>query len=175
MGTNVLTRDWYLKLEEQAASSFINLPIEFSLRNYDYNFISKNYLNFFQSESNTRQDKLILAKKFLKFIRNINKNRAKQELGENFFICFEYFMANFPDLLSKQDMVHLETLSVISDAIDRSNYIEDIISIDELQNRVEKLQKVQELEEVIEVEFEDFEEEYNKLNNRRLLLNEQNY
>ena len=164
MEAQVLTRDWFLKLEEQSASNFINLPIEFQLKGYNYDFISKSYLNFFKSETNTRQDKLILAKKFLKFIRNINKNRAKYELGEHFFICFEYFMDNFSDLVAKQDMIHLETLSVLSDAIDKSQFIEDIISIDELQRRVKQLEKVQEKEEIIDVEFSKFELEYKKLN-----------
>ena len=160
----VLTRDWYTALEQQAATNFINLPIEFQLRGYDYSYISKSYLNFFNSPTNTRDDKLILARKFLKFIRSINKNRAKQELGEEFFICFEYFMANFSDLLSKQDMVHLETLSIITDAIDRSAFIEDIISVDELKRRVTSLQQVQQKEEVLIAEWSEFEEEYKALN-----------
>ena len=98
-----LTKQWYNKLEQQASQTFINLPIEFQIRGYDYNFISKSYYNFFNSENNTRHDKLKLAKKFLKFIRQINKNRAKNELDTEFFKCFGYFMDNFPSLLSKQD------------------------------------------------------------------------
>ena len=161
----VLTKEWYNKLEAQSASSFMNLPIEFQLRGYDYNFICKSYLNFFKGEDNLRQDKLSLAKKFLKFIRNINKNRAKEELGEEFFMCFEYFMDNFNDLLSKQDFVHLETLDVLSSAIDKSQFLEDIISIDELKKRVTNLQAVNEREEIIDADWKDFEEEYELINN----------
>jgi len=160
-----LTRDWFIKLEEQSASNFINLPIEFQLRKYDYNFISKSYLKFFQGD-NIRADKLTLARKFLKFVRSINKNRAKAELGEEFFLCFEYFMENFSDLLAKQDMIHLDTLSVLSDAIDKSQFIEDIISIEELQRRVKNLEIVSKNEKVITTEFKDFlEGEYKVLNN----------
>jgi hypothetical protein len=164
----VLTRDWYVKLEESAATNFINLPLEFQIRGYDYSFISKTYLTFFNSDDNTRQDKLILAKKFLKFIRSINKNRAKEECGEDFFMCLNYFLENFPDLLSKQDSIALETLSVITDAIDRTAFVEDIISVDELKRRVEALEVVQKQEEIIEAEFCDsFLEEYNALNENR--------
>lgn len=159
--TQALTREWYTELEQQSATNFINLPIEFQLREYDYSFISKSYLNFFKSETNTRQDKLVLARKFLKFVRTINKNRAKQELDESFFETFEYFMNNFPSLLSKQDSVHLETLSVITEAIDKSQFIEDVISIDDLQRRVKNLKVVQEKEQEIELTWDEFEEEYN--------------
>ncbi len=162
--TQVLTREWYVKLEEQSASSFINLPIEFQLKGYDYDFISKSYLTFFESDTNTRQDKLLLARKFLKFTRNINKNRAKAELGEEFFKCFDYFMNNFPDLMSKQDMISLETLSIMAEAIDKTQFVEDIISVDELQRRVQALEKANVEEEAIIAEFEDFESEYKKLN-----------
>ena len=165
---NILNREWYVKLEKQAATSFINLPIEFQLRGYDYNFIAKSYLNFFQGD-NTRGDKLSLAKKFLKFVRNINKNRAKHELGEDFFLCFEYFIESFPDLLAKQDLIHLETLTVMADAMDRSQFIEDIISVEELQRRVKNLETKQSQEEIINVGWEEFNVEYGKLNEDRLL------
>lgn len=174
---NVLTREWYVKLEEQSASNFINLPIEFQIRKHSYGSISKSYLNFFQSESNTRNDKLVLAKKFLKFIRSINKNRAKEELGEEFFECFQYFMENFNDLVSKQDIIHLETLTVLENAIDRSQFIEDIISVDELQRRVKALEVVVEQEDVIELEFEELSVEYgalNHINRDEFLLAEKN-
>lgn len=160
----VLTREWYVKLEEQSASTFMNLPIEFQLKGYDYNFIGKSYYNFFRSENNTRQDKLTLAKKFLKFLRSINKNRAKQELGEEFFLCFEYFMDNFSELLAKQDTIHLEALDVMLQAIDKSQFIEDVINVEELQRRVKNLEKVQQREEVIDVEFEEISSEYAALN-----------
>ena len=159
-----LTKQWYAELEQQSAKQFINLPIEFQLRGYDYNFLSKSYLNFFKSDDNSRSDKLSLAKKFLKFIRGINKNRAKQELGEHFFACFEYFMDNFSDLLSKQDFIHLDTLTIIAEAIDNTSFIEDVISVPELQRRVENLKVVQEKADIIQVEWDDFEEEYRRLN-----------
>lgn len=163
--SQVLTKEWYDKLQEQASSNFINLPIEFQLKKYDYNFVSKSYYNFFRSESNTRQDKLVLAKKFLKFVRNINKNRAKHELGEDFFLCFEYFMSNFSNLLSKPDLIHLETLDVITQAIDKSQFVQDIINIDELQKRVKNLDIAKEQEEAIDVEFDEIiGEEYKLLN-----------
>jgi len=160
----VLTREWYIKLEEQAASNFVNLPIEFQIRGYDYNYIAKTYLTFFNSDDNTRQDKLNLAKKFLKFVRNINKNRAKAELGEDFFLCFQFFMDNFPDLMSKNDLISLETLDVITQAIDKSQFIEDIISVEELQRRVKNLQKAQEKEEHIIDTWSEFRDEYKSLN-----------
>ena len=171
--TQVLTRDWYDKLQAQAASNFVNLPIEFRMRGYDYDFIAKSYLNFFRCEDNTRHDKLKLAKKFLNFIRSINKNRARRELSEDFFLCFEYFMENFPDLLAKQDMVHLETLEIITQAVDRSQFIQDIISVDELKRRVSNLEKTQEKEHEIISNWD--EEEYITLQKERdkyLLLQE---
>jgi len=160
----VLTREWYIKLEQQSAAQFINLPIEFQLKGYDYAYICKSYYNFFNSETNSRDDKLQLAKKFLRFIRSINKNRAKQELGEEFFITFNYFMENFKDLLSKQDFIHLETLQVLTDAIDKTQFIEDIISVDELHRRVEAVEiaKLKELE--LEENWAEFEGEYKLLN-----------
>jgi hypothetical protein len=158
--TQALTRQWYTELEAQAATNFINLPMEFQLKGYDYEFISKSYLNFFQSE-NTRNDKLQLARKFLKFLRTINKNRAKAELGTSFFKTFSYFMENFPDLLSKQDNIHLETLTVITEAIDKSQFIEDVISVDDLKRRITSLNKVKEHEETIHLSWDKFEEEYN--------------
>jgi len=162
--SQALTKEWYNELERQAASNFVNLPIEFQIRGYDYNFISKSYLNFFRSTENTRKDKLTLARKFLVFIRSINKNRAKQELDEDFFKCFNYFMENFPSLLSKQDMIHVETLSILTEAIDKSQFIEDIISVDELQRRVTNLKKVEEIENVISEKWDEFEEEYRRRN-----------
>jgi len=167
-----------MKLEEQASHNFINLPIEFQLRGYDYEFISKSYLNFFNSEDNSRQDKLVLAKKFLKFIRSVNKNRAREELGESFFMCFQYFMENFSDLVAKQDMIHLDALSVITEAIDKSQFIEDIISIDELKRRVSNLEVVAKKEEIIQAEWDEVQCEYTQLNSNRvqqevLLLNKE--
>jgi len=141
----------------------MNLPVEFQLRGYDYNFISKSYLNFFRGD-NSRQDKLALAKKFLKFVRNINKNRAREELGEEFFICFEYFMGNFTELLSKQDFIHLETIEVLSAAIDKSQFVEDIISVDELKRRVKNLEITAAQEQAIDADWAEFEEEYAQVN-----------
>lgn len=160
---NALTKEWYTEIEAQAASNFVNLPVEFQLRGYNYNTISKSYLQFFQGD-NSRQDNLQLAKKFLRFIRTINKNRAKEELGEDFFLCFEYFMDNFSQLMSKQDFIKLETLDILTSAIDKSQFVEDIISVDELKKRVVNLKKVQEEEEAIEAEWKDFDAEYQKLN-----------
>ena len=164
----VLTKEWYLKLEENAAETFVNLPIEFQMRGYTYDKISESYLNFFSSDTNTRNDKLVLAKKFLKFIRSLNKNRARNELGESFFKCFEYFMENFNDLTSKQDMVHLETLDIITQAVDRSQFIEDIISVEELQKRVKNLERTREKEDIIDIEFIDLTMEYKALNEGRV-------
>lgn len=160
----LLTREWYIKLEQQQALQFINLPVEFQLKGYDYGFICKSYYNFFNSETNTRDDKLQLARKFLKFIRSINRNRAKQELGEEFYLCFNYFMENFKDLLAKQDFIHLETLQVLTDAIDKTQFVEDIISVDELHRRVEAVEKVKEKEMELEENWADFEGEYKLLN-----------
>jgi hypothetical protein len=164
MENTVLTRDWYIKLEQQAAAQFINLPIEFQLKGYDYAYICKSYYNFFNCETNSRDDKLQLAKKFLKFIRSINKNRAKQELGEEFYITFAYFMENFNDLLSKQDFIHLETLQVLTDAIDKTQFIEDIISVDELHKRVEAVEAVKQREQLLEDAWVEFDGEYKLLN-----------
>lgn len=164
MDAPVLTKEWYIKLEQQAAQNFINLPIEFQLKGYDYAFIAKSYYNFFNSDSNTREDKLHLARKFLKFIRSINKNRSKQELTPEFYLCFEYFMENFNDLLSKQDLIHLETLQILTDAVDKSQFIEDIISVDELQRRVARVEVTQQRELEIQQEFEEFLPEYKELN-----------
>lgn len=163
--SEVLTREWYVKLESQAAVSFINLPMEFQLKGYDYNFISKSYLNFFDCKTNSRSDKLTLARKFLTFISSINRNRAKEELGEEFFECFNYFMENFNDLLSKQDLIHLSTLTVLEQAIDKSKFVEEVISLPELQKRVQNLEVAQDKEEIINLEWEDFTDDYALLNN----------
>lgn len=164
----VLNREWFVELEKQAATNFINLPIEFQLRKYDYNSIANSYLTFFSSDDNTRADKLILARKFLNFIRNINKNRARNELGEQFFMCFEYFMENFGDLLSKQDKIHLDTLDIISSAIDKTQFIEDIISVDELKKRIVNLKSIQEKEvEIKELFDNEIIIEYEELNSNR--------
>ena len=163
-----LTHEWYTELEKQADSSFVNLPIEFAMRDYTYSSIAKRYLTFFRCDDNDRQAKLSLAKKFLKFIRSINKNRAKHELDESFFMCFQYFMDNFSDLLAKQDYIALETLSILTDGIDKSQFIEDVINIDELKKRVENLNHTVKQEEIIETEWEVFEIEYNQRNPRRL-------
>ena len=73
-------------------------------------------------------------------------------------------MENFKDLLSKQDFIHLETLQVLTDAIDKTQFIEDIISVDELHRRVEAVEaaKVKELE--LEENWSEFEGEYKLLN-----------
>jgi hypothetical protein len=162
MTEQALTREWYTELEKVASNNFINLPIEFQIRGYDYDFLSRHYLSFFRSDS-PRQDKLTLAKKFLKFIRTINKNRAKHELGPEFFECFEYFMNNFSDLIAKQDLIHLDTLSIISEAIDKSQFIEDIISVDDLKRRVDNLKNMKEKEDAIDAEWSSFETEYKNL------------
>ena len=124
--STALSKDWFAALEDRAASNFVNLPVEFQLRGYDYAFISKKYLNFFRGKNNSRQEKLHLAKKFLKFTRSINRNRAKHELGEEFYECFEYFMENFKELLAKQDLIHLSTLDIITEAVDKSQFVEDV-------------------------------------------------
>ena len=166
--TQALTKEWYNELEEQSAKSFINLPIEFQLKGYSYSKISDTYLKFFNSNDNTRKDKLILAKKFLTFIRKINKNRAKHELGESFFECFDYFMNNFADLIEKPDFIHLEALTVMADALDKSQFIEDVISVDELKNRVKRIQQIDEKEEAINADWTTFEGEYRLLNCRNI-------
>lgn len=159
-----LTKEWYDNLEIQAAQTFVNLPLDFQLRGYDYNFISKSYLKFFSSETNDRSDKLLLAKKFLKFIRQINKNRAKQELGVEFFETLEYFYSYFPELLSKQDIIHLQALDLITEAIDKTQFVEDIISYEELKVRASNLTEVKQKEEVIEADWSEFEEQYKLIN-----------
>lgn len=168
--TQALTKEWYNKLQQSQSQSFINLPLELQLRGYDYNFISKRYLNFFRSEHNTRDDKLTLAKKFLKFIRSLNKNRAREELGTEFFDTLEYFYDNFPDLLSKQDYIQLETLSVLTEAIDKTQFLEDALSLDQITQRIKNLEKTREREYIIDAEWEEFEEEYEKC--QKLLLPE---
>jgi hypothetical protein len=160
----VLDKEWYEKLEAQSATNFVNLPLEFQLRGYDYDYISKAYLSFFKCDNNSRQDKLSLAKKFLKFVRNINKNRAKQELGEDFFICFHFFMENFKELLNKPDMIKLETLPILQEAIDKSQFMEDAISLDELKIRITRLDEVRKREEFISNSWDDFNQEYLELN-----------
>ncbi len=157
---NALTKEWYLELEKQSASNFINLPIEFQMRGYTYDEITNSYLNFFKSESNTRKDKLNLAKKFLSFIRSINKNRAKEELTTSFYKCLSYFFDNFSDLLSKQDYIHLETLSILTEGLDKTNFIQDAISLPDLERRVNNLKQVQEKEEIIALEWSEFEQNY---------------
>ena len=74
-------------------------------------------------------------------------------------------MENFPDLLAKQDMVHLETLEIITQAVDRSQFIQDIISVDELKRRVSNLEKTQEKEHEIISNWD--EEEYITLQKER--------
>ncbi len=160
-----LSREWYTKIEAQASSNFINLPLQFQMKGYTYDKISSTYLKFFQGEG-TRLAKLKLARKFLKFVRSINKNRARQELGEDFFKCFSYFMENFSELTVKMDAIHLETLDIITEAMDKSQFVEDIISIDELKQRVKNLEHVQEKEVEIKLVFDtDLSDEYIKLNN----------
>lgn len=169
-----LSREWYAELDKQSNSTFINLPVLFQLRGYTYDFIAKEYLSYFKSDDNTRQDKLALAKKFLKFIQSINKNRAREEVGEEFYLCFEYFMDNFSDLVAKNDLIGLESLGVISEAIDRSKFVSDIISIEELQRRIKNLEVTKKQEEVIEAEWEEFESEY-KLLNENVSINRDEY
>lgn len=162
--TQALTKEWYSELEAQDAQDFINLPMKFQMQGYDYNTISKSYLNFFKCDDNTRHDKLLLAKKFIKFLRNINKNRARHELGPEFFMCLDYFMTNFEALISKNDNIHLEALSVIAEGIDKSQFVEDIISIDELKRRITNLKLVEQNAEVIDADWTVFENQYKRLN-----------
>ena len=81
-------------------------------------------------------------------------------------MCFEYFMENFKSLLSKQDLIHLDTLEVITRAVDKSQFIEDLISVDELKRRVTNLKLVEEKEQIIDAEWSDFEEEYYAIQRR---------
>lgn len=158
-----LTREWYKDLEAQASKEFVALPLEYQTRGYSYNTVAEHYLTFFKGD-NTRADNLRLAKKFQKFIRNINRNRVKQELGEAFFECFHYFMENFAELTSKQDFIHLETLDLISEGLDKSNFVEDVINVDELKNRVIRLKAVEAQEEIIGTEWKGISSEYEELN-----------
>ena len=166
MGTQALalTKEWYKELEKSASSDFILLPIEFQARGWNYGVIAQHWLNFFKDDSLKRQDKLKLAKKFGKFVSIINRNRAKVELDESFFECFHYYMENFSDLVAKQDWIHIEALDLISEGLDKTRFIEDVISLDELKNRAQRVAHVEERERVIDVEWENVEIEYNKLN-----------
>ena len=161
--TQALTREWYTELEKQSNSNFINLPIEFQIRDYSYSTISSSYHSFFKNPDSTRHDKLKLAQKFLKFVRSINKNRAKEECNEDFFKAFSYFMDNFSDLLSKQDNIHLETLSLLTEAVDKSQFIEDVLSVDDLKRRITNLKNTQEKEDAIDAEWSSFESEYKQV------------
>lgn len=160
--TQALTKEWYVEIEKQAAQNFINLPLDFQLRGYDYEYISDSYFTFFDNEYNTRQDKLVLAKKFLKFLRNLNRNRAKEECGPNFFKCYDYFLNNFSDLMSKNDIIALNALDLMQEAIDRASFVEDAVSLDVLKNRIEKVQAVKEREEIIDAEWTEFAREYER-------------
>jgi hypothetical protein len=168
--TQALTKEWYMELEKAESTNFINLPIQFQMRNYTYGSISKSYLQFLQCPENTRSDKLSLARKFLKFIRSINKNRAKEELNEHFFLAFQYFMDNFQSLLSMPDNIHLETLQVLTEAIDKSQFIEDVLSIEDLQRRITALKQVETHEQSIDAEWTSFESEYREVQDVQPLL-----
>jgi len=162
--TQALTKEWYTELEKHQADNFINLPLAFQMKGYDYSTISKAYLTFFKSDDNTRSDKLSLAKKFLKFIRQINKNRAREELNTEFFLCFDHFMENFHSLTSKNDAIHLETLTLLAEGIDKSQFVEDIINIDELKRRITNLKATEAKEDIIDADWSSFEIEYQQLN-----------
>lgn len=164
MTSAALTKEWYIELEKAADKNFINLPLDFQLRGYNYEYISNRYFTFFDNEYNTRQDKLVLAQKFLKFLRNINRNRAREECGESFFKCYEYFLNNFSSLMSKNDMIALKALDLLQDAVDRTTFIQDAVSLDVLKDRIEKVQKIKEREEIINAEWEEFAHEFKQIN-----------
>jgi hypothetical protein len=159
-----LTKEWYRELEKSASSDFVLLPLELQARGWNYNEIAEHWLNFFKDDSAKRRDKLRLARKFSKFISIINKNRAKVELGEAFFECFHYFMENFSDLMEKQDWIQLDALEIISEGLDKTRFIEDVISLDELKIRAKRILKVEAKEKIIDVEWKDVQIEYKKLN-----------
>ena len=166
MGTQslALTKEWYKELEKSASSDFVLLPIELQARGWTYNIIAAHWLTFFKDDTLKRQDKLKLARKFSKFISLINRNRAKVELGEDFFECFHHYIENFSDLVAKQDWIHMEVLDVISEGLDKTRFIEDVISLDELKHRAERILQVEEKEKVIDAEWRDVEKEYKELN-----------
>jgi len=164
MGTELaLTKDWYTQVEQQAAQDFVALPTEFQVRGYSYDKIAKSYLTFFNGD-NKRSNKLKLAKKFGKFLRLINRNRAKNELGEDFYMCFAHYMDNFEDLVSKNDLVHLEALDLIADGLDKTRFVEDILNVEELRRRVNALKVVEEKADIIEAEWIDVSGDYRRLN-----------
>ena len=74
-------------------------------------------------------------------------------------------MDNFADLFCKQDLIHLESLTLLTDAVDRVSFMDDVTSIEDLELRVGKIKKVRSREEVIEADWSDFEKEYKELNN----------
>lgn len=163
MGTVALSKEWQSELERAAASSFVLLPIELQARGYDYNYVAKSYLEFLKGE-NSRQDKLTIARKFSKFISNVNRNRVKSELGPDFFEAFEYYMNNFDDLMAKPDRIGLETLELIQDGLDRTKFVEDVISFDEIKLRATRIAKMEKKSEILDAEWKEFEIEYKELN-----------
>ena len=161
-----LSKEWQSELDRAAASSFVLLPIELQAKGYTYDYVARAYLEFFEAD-NSRQEKLVLARKFSKFISNLNRNRVKHELGEDFFNAFQFYMDNFNELLSRPDRIKLETIDLIADGLDRSKFVEDVISFDELKMRTKRIQKMEEKDAAIDAEWEELEIEYKQRNAHR--------
>ena len=157
-----LTPKWNDDLKTQAAADFILLPAEARERGYNYNWVAQQYLIFLKQ--GTRKQKLSYARKFFKFLKQINRDRAKKELGEDFFEAFEYFWENFKELNSQDDWIKLESIDIISELCSRYNFALDIVSSVEMEERVKKLDKLSRQEETIDIEFEEVNEEYLRLN-----------
>ena len=170
MATVALSKEWQGELDRAKASSFVLLPIELQAKGYTYDYVAKAYLEFFEAD-NSRQEALVLARKFSKFISNLNRNRIKHELGPDFFKAFQFYMENFDTLLKKPDRIKLETIDLISEGLDRSRFVEDIISFDELKMRTKRIEKMEEQDAAIDAEWEQLETEYSQRNAHREVQN----
>ena len=159
-----LSNEWNDGIKSQAASDFILLPAEARERGYDYNWVASQYLIFLKE--GTRKQKLAVARKFFKFLKQINRDRAKKELDETFFEAFQYYFDNFKELNSKNDWIKLESIDMISEMCSRFNFALDIVSSVEMQERVKKLSKLSKQEETIDIEFSEVNEEYLRLNRK---------
>jgi len=157
-----LTQQWSEDLNTKAAADFILLPAEARDRGYDYNWVAQRYLIFLKV--GTRKQKLAVARKFFKFLKQINRDRAKKELGEDFFQAFSHYWDNFNELNSKQDWIQLEAIDMIAEMCSRFNFAIDIVSSLEMEERVKKLDKLDKEEKVIDIEFIEVNDEYKKLN-----------
>jgi len=166
MSSVALSKEWQSELDRAAASSFVLLPIELQAKGYTYDYVAKAYLEFFEAD-NSRQEALVLARKFSKFISNLNRNRVKHELGEDFFKAFQFYMENFNDLLKRPDRIKLEAIDLIAEGLDRSKFVEDVISFDELKMRTKRIQEMEEKDAIIDAEWEELEIEYKQRNAHR--------